>query len=49
VRLYQFTGIDDCTRVRVLKVYDACNQATAIRFKDWLLRLDSNQTLRSTA
>ena len=24
-RLYQFTAIDDCTRVRVLK-YDACNQ-----------------------
>ena len=31
-RLYQFTAIDDCTRVRVLKVYDGCNQATAIRF-----------------
>jgi hypothetical protein len=24
-RLYQFTTIDDCTRVRVLKVFDACN------------------------
>jgi transposase InsO family protein len=31
-RLYQFTAIDDCTRIRVLKVYDACNQRTAIRF-----------------
>jgi transposase InsO family protein len=31
-RLYQFTAIDDCTRIRVLKVFDACNQATAIRF-----------------
>ena len=30
-RLYQFTAIDDCTRIRVLKVYDACNQRTAIR------------------
>ena len=28
-RLYQFTAIDDCTRIRVLKVYDACNQRTA--------------------
>jgi transposase InsO family protein len=37
-RLYQFTAIDDCTRVRVLKVYDACNQATAIRFIDEVLR-----------
>jgi len=31
-RLYQFTAIDDCTRIRVLKVYDACNQRTAIHF-----------------
>jgi transposase len=31
-RLYQFTAIDDCTRVRVLKVFDACNQRTAIQF-----------------
>jgi transposase InsO family protein len=33
-RLYQFTAIDDCTRIRVLKVFDACNQVTAIRFID---------------
>ena len=31
-RLFQFTAIDDCTRIRVLKVYDRCNQHTAIRF-----------------
>ena len=37
-RLYQFTAIDDCTRIRVLKVYDACNQNTAIRFADDVLR-----------
>jgi transposase InsO family protein len=37
-RLYQFTAIDDCTRIRVLKVYDACNQRTAIRFVDEVLR-----------
>jgi transposase InsO family protein len=37
-RLYQFTAIDDCTRVRVLKIYDACNQATAIRFIDEVIR-----------
>ncbi len=37
-RLYQFTAIDDCTRLRVLKVYDACNQSTAIRFLDDVLR-----------
>src|SRR4029079_10992683 len=37
-RLYQFTAIDDCTRIRVLKVYDACNQATAIRFANEVIR-----------
>jgi transposase InsO family protein len=37
-RLYQFTAIDDCTRIRVLKVYDACNQGTAIRFIDEVRR-----------
>jgi transposase InsO family protein len=34
---YQFTAIDDCTRLRVLKIYDRCNQATAIRFVDYVL------------
>ena len=33
-RLYQFTAIDGCTRIRVLK----CNQSTAIRFIDEVLR-----------
>ncbi len=37
-RLYQFTAIDDCTRIRVLKIYDRCNQATAIRFVDEVRR-----------
>ena len=37
-RLYQFTAIDDCTRIRVLKVFDACNQTTAIRFIDDVFR-----------
>jgi transposase InsO family protein len=37
-RLFQFTAIDDCTRIRVLKVYDACNQTTAIKFIDEVLR-----------
>lgn len=46
-RLYQFTAIDDCTRIRVLKVYDACNQRTAIRFVDEVLR-SSTRCERST-
>jgi transposase InsO family protein len=37
-RLYQFTAIDDCTRIRVLKVYDKCNQRTAIQFIDEVRR-----------
>jgi len=37
-RLYQFTAIDDCTRIRVLKVFDACTQRNAIRFVDDVLR-----------
>jgi transposase InsO family protein len=37
-RLYQFTAIDDCTRIRVLKIFDACNQTSAIRFVDEVIR-----------
>ena len=37
-RLYQFTAIDDCTRIRVLKVYHACNQSTAVSFVDDVIR-----------
>src|SRR5204863_1795323 len=29
---------NDCTRIRVLKVYDACNQTSAIRFVDEVIR-----------
>ena len=37
-RLYQFTAIDDCTRIRVLKIFDACNQRTAMQFIDEVRR-----------
>lgn len=37
-RLYQFTAIDDCTRIRVLKIYDTCNQRAAIRFADEVVK-----------
>jgi transposase InsO family protein len=37
-RLFQFTAIDDCTRIRILKIFDACNQRTAIQFVDEVLR-----------
>jgi hypothetical protein len=28
-KLYQFTAIDDCTRLRVLRAYPRCDQKTA--------------------
>jgi transposase len=31
-RYYQFTAIDDCTRLRVLRIYNRLNQKTAIQF-----------------
>jgi transposase InsO family protein len=34
---YQFTAIDDCTRIRVLRIYDRLNQKTAIQFADYVL------------
>jgi transposase InsO family protein len=37
-RLYQFTAIDDCTRIRVLKIYDSCNQNTAVDFANEVIR-----------
>jgi transposase InsO family protein len=48
-RFYQFTAIDDCTQLRVLRIYSKCNQKTAIQFLDYLLeklpfRVDAIQT-----
>ena len=34
---YQFTAIDDCTRLRVLRAYPRCDQKTAIAFIDHTL------------
>ena len=34
---YQFTAIDDCTRIRVLRIYARNNQKTAIQFIDYVL------------
>jgi transposase InsO family protein len=36
-RFYQYTAIDDCTRLRVLRIYDRNNQKTAIQFLDYVL------------
>ena len=33
-KYYQFTAIDDCTRLRVLRIYPTLNQKTAIQFVD---------------
>lgn len=37
-RLYQFTAIDDCTRIRILKIFDTCTQRSAIAFIEDVLR-----------
>jgi hypothetical protein len=36
-KFYQFTAIDDCTRLRVLRAYPRCDQKTAIAFIDHTL------------
>jgi Integrase core domain len=36
-KYYQFTAIDDCTRLRVLRIYDRLNQKTALQFADFVL------------
>lgn len=48
-RYYQYTAIDNCTRIRVLKIFDANTQPTAIAFIDYVLaklpfRVECNQT-----
>jgi hypothetical protein len=48
-KYYQFTAIDDCTRIRVLRICDKNNQKTAIQFADFLLdkfpfRIEAIQT-----
>jgi transposase InsO family protein len=34
-KFYQFTAIDDCTRLRVLRLYPHCDMKTAIAFYDY--------------
>jgi transposase InsO family protein len=34
----QFIAIDDCTRLRVLRIYPTLNQATAIQFLDYVIQ-----------
>ena len=36
-RYYQHTAIDDCTRIRILKIYERNTQQTAITFVDYVL------------
>jgi transposase InsO family protein len=36
-KYYQYTAIDDCTRIRVLRIYDRNNQKAAIQFVDYVL------------
>ncbi|WP_228838971.1 DDE-type integrase/transposase/recombinase [Nocardia amamiensis] len=36
-KFYQFTAIDDCTRLRIMRIYPHNNQKTAIQFLDYVL------------
>lgn len=36
-RFYQYTAIDDCTRLRILRIYPRSDQKTAIQFLDYVL------------
>ena len=35
--LHQFTAIDDCTRLRILRAYPRCDQRTSVQFIDYVL------------
>jgi len=36
-RYYQYTAIDDCTRIRILKIYERITQESSIQFIDYAL------------
>jgi transposase InsO family protein len=36
-KYYQYTAIDDCTRIRVLRIYPRNNQKSSIQFLDYVL------------
>ena len=38
IKRYQYTAIDDATRVRALKIYERHNQASAINFIDYVVK-----------
>ncbi len=49
IRRFQFTAIDDATRVRALKIYDRHTQANALDFVDYVIekfpfRIRENRT-----
>nr|WP_254646017.1 integrase core domain-containing protein [Streptomyces samsunensis] len=37
-KYFRFTAIDDCTRLRVLRIYPALNQTTAVQFLDYVIQ-----------
>lgn len=36
-KYYQYTAVDDCSRIRILRIYDRINQKTSIQFTDYAL------------
>ncbi|SED92699.1 helix-turn-helix domain-containing protein [Streptomyces sp. TLI_105] len=45
-KYYQFTAIDDCTRLRVLRIYPRCDQKTAVQFVERSHRIDAEEFYR---
>ena len=39
IKRFQYTAIDDATRIRALKIYDRHTQANAIDFVDYVIKL----------
>jgi hypothetical protein len=40
-RYYQYTAIDDCTGVRVLRIYETNSQRSALKFVDHVMKKTS--------
>jgi hypothetical protein len=44
---HQFAAFDDCTWLRILRIYDRLNQKTAIQFVEYVLEKISSRSRRS--
>jgi len=47
IRRFQYTAIDDATRIRALKIYPRHNQQNAIKFIDYVIENSPSDSIRS--